>query len=326
MPAHHRQRRLAVKIALGLAGLGAASWVALACSDDPHRRTTAEQARGGGGACAALPGELPSPTCDSSENQCVPPPRLRDRRGALRLEVDVPAHRRQQGQGRAGLPHPPPQDRDARDARRRADPEHGRHAQHRPRREELRRARQGPLHLAPAGRPEEQHARHRRRAPADGRDRPGLLLRALRPRRNEGRADHDEDRVRGRHVQVARAAEGEDPDLPQPGRQQRRSSFRSRTSGSKASRSPTTATASGTSTTSRSTSSASTTRSARSGRPPARSAATSRSRRRTQVKIRDLNNKSLCAFLAGEADDLRARRRRQDPLQGRLLLDRQEAR
>lgn len=70
MPAHQRQRRLAVKIALGLAGLGAASWIALACSDDPHLRTTAEQARGGGGACAAAPGELPSPTCDSSENKC----------------------------------------------------------------------------------------------------------------------------------------------------------------------------------------------------------------------------------------------------------------
>lgn len=75
MPAHQparevATRRLAVKVALGLAGLGAASWIALACTDDPHLRTTAEQARGGGGACAASPGELPSPTCDSSENKC----------------------------------------------------------------------------------------------------------------------------------------------------------------------------------------------------------------------------------------------------------------
>jgi hypothetical protein len=65
-----RRRRIVMNIALGLAAAGAASWVALACSDDPHLRTTAEQARGGGGACAALPGELPSPTCDSSENKC----------------------------------------------------------------------------------------------------------------------------------------------------------------------------------------------------------------------------------------------------------------
>lgn len=64
------RRRLAVKIALGLAGFAAAAVIALACNDDPHRRTTPEQARGGGGACAADAGQLPPPSCDNSENQC----------------------------------------------------------------------------------------------------------------------------------------------------------------------------------------------------------------------------------------------------------------
>jgi hypothetical protein len=59
-----------MRIALGLAGVGAAAWIALACTDDPHRRTSREQALGGGGACAAAPGELPVPNCDSSENVC----------------------------------------------------------------------------------------------------------------------------------------------------------------------------------------------------------------------------------------------------------------
>jgi hypothetical protein len=63
-----------MKIALAAAGLAAAAWVAIACSDEEHRRTTAEQARGGGGACAANPGELPPPNCDSSENECTSRP------------------------------------------------------------------------------------------------------------------------------------------------------------------------------------------------------------------------------------------------------------
>jgi hypothetical protein len=63
-----------VTIGLLLAGLGGAAWVAVACNDDPHRRTSAEQALGGGGACAASPGELPVPTCDSSENKCESQP------------------------------------------------------------------------------------------------------------------------------------------------------------------------------------------------------------------------------------------------------------
>ncbi|MDB4942100.1 MAG: hypothetical protein JWP97_1634 [Labilithrix sp.] len=58
-------------MALGLAGLGGAACVALACSDDPHLRTSPEQAAGGGGACAATAGKLPPPTCDDSENRCT---------------------------------------------------------------------------------------------------------------------------------------------------------------------------------------------------------------------------------------------------------------
>ena len=63
-----------MRVGLGLGGLGLAAWIALACSDDPHRRTSREQAAGGGGACAAKPGELPTPNCDDSENTCVPQP------------------------------------------------------------------------------------------------------------------------------------------------------------------------------------------------------------------------------------------------------------
>ena len=69
-----RTRRLGVKIALGLAGLGGAAWIALACSDDPHLRTSADQAVGGGGACAAMPGQLPPPACDDSLGKCTSMP------------------------------------------------------------------------------------------------------------------------------------------------------------------------------------------------------------------------------------------------------------
>ncbi len=62
--------KIAPKIAIGLVGLGAAAWVAIACSDDPRRRTSPGQAAGGGGACAAKPGEVPPPDCDNSENKC----------------------------------------------------------------------------------------------------------------------------------------------------------------------------------------------------------------------------------------------------------------
>jgi hypothetical protein len=67
------QRRLVTKIALGLAGVGGAAWIALACSDDPHRRTSPEEAMGGGGACAADPGKLPPPDCDNSDNSACAP-------------------------------------------------------------------------------------------------------------------------------------------------------------------------------------------------------------------------------------------------------------
>ena len=68
-----RPARLVVRVAVGLGVLGGAAWIALACSDDPHRRTSAEQALGGGGACAAAPGHLPPPDCDNSDNsRCVP--------------------------------------------------------------------------------------------------------------------------------------------------------------------------------------------------------------------------------------------------------------
>jgi hypothetical protein len=42
-----------------------------ACEDDPHLRTTAEQAReGSGGACEATAGVLPAPDCDNSDRTC----------------------------------------------------------------------------------------------------------------------------------------------------------------------------------------------------------------------------------------------------------------
>ncbi|CAN5800754.1 hypothetical protein BH11MYX4_BH11MYX4_19540 [soil metagenome] len=66
-------RRLVSKLGLALAGLGGAAWIALACSDDPHLRTSPEQAAGGGGACAAKPGELPPADCDNSDNSSCQP-------------------------------------------------------------------------------------------------------------------------------------------------------------------------------------------------------------------------------------------------------------
>lgn len=46
----------------------------VSCADDEHRRTSREQAMGGGGACEAAPGEIPSATCDNSEGNCSPTP------------------------------------------------------------------------------------------------------------------------------------------------------------------------------------------------------------------------------------------------------------
>ncbi len=48
--------------------------VAIACEDDPHRRTDPGKLLGGGGACEAKPGELPKPDCDNSSRSCVPSP------------------------------------------------------------------------------------------------------------------------------------------------------------------------------------------------------------------------------------------------------------
>lgn len=59
-----------VQLGLALAAIAVGAIIAVACNDDPHRRTSSEQARGGGGPCAAAVGELPAPNCDSSENQC----------------------------------------------------------------------------------------------------------------------------------------------------------------------------------------------------------------------------------------------------------------
>ncbi len=62
-----RGRILLVGLAL-FAGLGC---VAAACEEDPHLRTTPEQARAGsGGACEAEAGTLPSPDCDNSDKRC----------------------------------------------------------------------------------------------------------------------------------------------------------------------------------------------------------------------------------------------------------------
>ncbi|MBX3188655.1 MAG: hypothetical protein KF819_16680 [Labilithrix sp.] len=66
-------RRLG-RIAVALAGIGGAAWVAFACVEDPHRRTSREQAAGGGGPCAAEPGQLPAPDCNNSENKCESKP------------------------------------------------------------------------------------------------------------------------------------------------------------------------------------------------------------------------------------------------------------
>jgi hypothetical protein len=53
------------------AALGA---VAIACVDEPHHRTPPGKVFGGGSACAAKPGEFPEPDCDNSSKQCTPTP------------------------------------------------------------------------------------------------------------------------------------------------------------------------------------------------------------------------------------------------------------
>jgi hypothetical protein len=65
-----RSRRLvSTALVLGAAAAGLAC-VAAACEDDPRRRTTPEQALGGGGECEAPPGEFPAANCDDSDKSC----------------------------------------------------------------------------------------------------------------------------------------------------------------------------------------------------------------------------------------------------------------
>ena len=42
----------------------------VSCADDEHKRTSADQALGGGGPCAANPGEIPAADCDNSQKIC----------------------------------------------------------------------------------------------------------------------------------------------------------------------------------------------------------------------------------------------------------------
>jgi hypothetical protein len=49
--------------------VGGAACIALACEDDPHRRTSPDQVAGGG-ACEAAVGQLPPADCDPSEADC----------------------------------------------------------------------------------------------------------------------------------------------------------------------------------------------------------------------------------------------------------------
>lgn len=68
-------RRQVGTVALVLAAAAAAlASVGAACEDDPHRRTSPEQALSGGGACEAAPGQLPAPDCDNSDKKCEATP------------------------------------------------------------------------------------------------------------------------------------------------------------------------------------------------------------------------------------------------------------
>ncbi len=59
------------KVAIAIGAVALAARVAFACADDPHRRTSADQANaGGGGTCQVKPGELPPPDCDDSSHDC----------------------------------------------------------------------------------------------------------------------------------------------------------------------------------------------------------------------------------------------------------------
>lgn len=65
----------AVKIACGLSAAAVVGLVAFACADDPHKRTTSAQANAGsGGSCETKPGDFPPPDCDDSDKDCEPQP------------------------------------------------------------------------------------------------------------------------------------------------------------------------------------------------------------------------------------------------------------
>ena len=61
-------------VVVSVLSLVAGTLVVLACEDDPHRRTSAEQLQQTGGACQADPGKLPEPNCDNSDKKCDNPP------------------------------------------------------------------------------------------------------------------------------------------------------------------------------------------------------------------------------------------------------------
>jgi hypothetical protein len=64
-----KSRLVTTLLVAGAAAAGLGS-IAAACADDPRRRTSPEQALGGGGACEAPPGELPAADCDDSDKDC----------------------------------------------------------------------------------------------------------------------------------------------------------------------------------------------------------------------------------------------------------------
>ncbi len=74
MPPRMRNLRALGPVILLLGIAGAGTLGVLACEDDPHLRTPPGKVLGGGGACEANPGELPAPDCDNSERTCTPAP------------------------------------------------------------------------------------------------------------------------------------------------------------------------------------------------------------------------------------------------------------
>ncbi|HEY8075640.1 MAG TPA: hypothetical protein VIF62_16055 [Labilithrix sp.] len=59
------------KLGVALLASTGAALVAFACADDPHLRTSPDQALGGsGGTCDVKPGNLPPPDCDDSTHDC----------------------------------------------------------------------------------------------------------------------------------------------------------------------------------------------------------------------------------------------------------------